>query len=402
MTGAEDLGVQAPALVAAGHTCQVLLPVGEPRVDALGVGVGVVPGHGLVEHGRALGPGVDDLVALGEGAQHPAEEAEGRLGLLVVDAAAGAAKLNVGQLREGREGPLGVEALGAAEELVDVAGLNDGAVLHDEDLVGEVVDDAEVVADEDDGGAGAGAELDEQVEDLRLDGDVEGAHGLVGDDDLGLGDQGAGDDDPLPLAAGQRPGADVEAVQGQVDELGGVADPLLRLGARGPLAVAAEERPGDALADGVAQVEEADRVPADDLDAVAARAATAVRQWGPGLAVEVLLEHLGEVGAHGPAEREGRQDQGADSLVADDGEPAHLEGEDGEEEAEPEAGDGQDGELDAADDGADEAVLAGEAQGQAQGDDDGDEEGGPRELEGRADLALADVEDPLVLRVGGT
>jgi len=44
-------------------------------------------------------------------------------------------------------------------------------------------------------------ELREEVQDLRLDEDVEGGDGFVGDDDLGLEGEGAGDGDALALAA---------------------------------------------------------------------------------------------------------------------------------------------------------------------------------------------------------
>ena len=46
-------------------------------------------------------------------------------------------------------------------------------------------------------------ELCEQVDDLRLDRDVERRDGLVGDDELGLQRDGARDADALALAAGE-------------------------------------------------------------------------------------------------------------------------------------------------------------------------------------------------------
>ena len=47
------------------------------------------------------------------------------------------------------------------------------------------------------------AQAQEQREDLAADGGVEAGHRLVGDDHVGLEDEGAGDDDALALAAGQ-------------------------------------------------------------------------------------------------------------------------------------------------------------------------------------------------------
>jgi hypothetical protein len=65
-------------------------------------------------------------------------------------------------------------------------GLGDAAGIHDDDVVAHVGDDAEVVRDEDDGHAELLLERLHELEDLRLDGDIEGGGGLVGDDDGGL------------------------------------------------------------------------------------------------------------------------------------------------------------------------------------------------------------------------
>ena len=76
--------------------------------------------------------------------------------------------------------------------------------VHDDRLVGDLAHDREVVADEHVGHAGAPADVGEQVEDLRLDRDVERGDGLVEDDHARLGRERARDRDPLALAAGQR------------------------------------------------------------------------------------------------------------------------------------------------------------------------------------------------------
>ena len=66
-----------------------------------------------------------------------------------------------------------------------------------------MADDFEVVGDEEVGEAEVGLEVGEEVEDLGLDGDVEGGDGFVADDELGAQGQGAGDADALALAAGE-------------------------------------------------------------------------------------------------------------------------------------------------------------------------------------------------------
>ena len=118
--------------------------------------------------------------------------------------------------------------------------------MHDRDPVGDVADDADVVGDEEVGEAELVLEVVEQVDDLRLDRDVEGGDRLVGDDQLRLQRQRPGDPDPLPLAAG-------ELVREAVVVLGGEADPLeqllhpaaqLRAARRRPAASAGRRRSG--------------------------------------------------------------------------------------------------------------------------------------------------------------
>ena len=58
----------------------------------------------------------------------------------------------------------------------------------------------------------------EQVEDLRLDRDVECADRLVGDDEVGAQRQRTGDSDPLALAAGERVREAVGRIGRQADE----------------------------------------------------------------------------------------------------------------------------------------------------------------------------------------
>ena len=64
-------------------------------------------------------------------------------------------------------------------------------------------DDTQLVGDEQDGEVQLGAELVQQVEDLGLDGHVQGADRLVRDEHPWLERQGPCDGHPLPLAAGQ-------------------------------------------------------------------------------------------------------------------------------------------------------------------------------------------------------
>ena len=76
-------------------------------------------------------------------------------------------------------------------------------------------------------------EIGQQVEDLRLDGDVQGAGGLVADDEPGVQSQGTGDADPLPLAAGELVGVSVRGLPSQSAPLQQVLDPRPQLVAGG-------------------------------------------------------------------------------------------------------------------------------------------------------------------------
>ena len=92
--------------------------------------------------------------------------------------------------------------------------LDDLPCVHDEDAVRAAGDDPHVVGDEDDRHLQFLAEAVDEVEDLRLDGDVEGCGGLVGDEEFRLAGQGHGDHDPLAQAAGELVGVGVEPLTG--------------------------------------------------------------------------------------------------------------------------------------------------------------------------------------------
>ena len=101
-----------------------------------------------------------------------------------------------------------VEHLGGGRGLDDLAGV------HDEDTVGPAGDDTHVVGDEHDGHVEALPEVVEEIEDLGLDGDVEGGGGLVGDQELRLAGQGHGDHDPLAQSARELVGIGVQPFLG--------------------------------------------------------------------------------------------------------------------------------------------------------------------------------------------
>ncbi len=105
--------------------------------------------------------------------------------------------------RNGRNEGFGVGMGRPAADRLAGAGLDNPAAIHDGDPVAHVTDDPEVMGDEQVGQGELLLERLQEIEDLRLDRDVEGGHGLIGDDQPGPEDEGAGDPDPLSLAAAE-------------------------------------------------------------------------------------------------------------------------------------------------------------------------------------------------------
>ena len=93
------------------------------------------------------------------------------------------------------------------------------AKVHDRDIIGEVLDDGEVVRDENIRQAHVALELLEQVEYLRLNGHVQRRHRLVADDELGIDRKRAGDAYTLAAASVQLMGIDVDISFGKADGL---------------------------------------------------------------------------------------------------------------------------------------------------------------------------------------
>ncbi len=89
-----------------------------------------------------------------------------------------------------------------------------------------MADDPEVVGDEDVGERELLLEVIEEIQHLRLDRDVQGRDGLVGDDQLRPECEGPRDPDPLPLAAGEFMREPVVVLRRETDGLEQVLDPL--------------------------------------------------------------------------------------------------------------------------------------------------------------------------------
>src|SRR3546814_8394439 len=107
--------------------------------------------------------------------------------------------------------------LRAIEDVAHRPLLDHAAGVHHHDPVAESGNDAEVVGDHDDGGAEIALQVGQQIEDLRLDGDVEGGGRLVGDQQVRLAEQRHGNHHALAHTAGEIVRVEDEALPGRGD-----------------------------------------------------------------------------------------------------------------------------------------------------------------------------------------
>jgi hypothetical protein len=119
----------------------------------------------------------------------------------------------------GAEQGLRVLVLRRAEHGGGPADLDDAPGLHDRDAVGDLGDHRQLVGDEDDRHAQLVAQVDEQLQQLRLDRDVERADRLVGDEHLGVDRQRPRHGDALALAAAELLGLAVGEARREVHAL---------------------------------------------------------------------------------------------------------------------------------------------------------------------------------------
>ena len=216
---------------------------------------------------------------------------------------------------DGGDEALGVGFLGVEENLFSGAAFDNLALEHHDDVVGDVLDDADVVGDEEVGEVVFVLELHEEVEDLGADGEVEGGDGLVADDHLGLEGDGAGDADALALAAGEGVGVAEHRVGLEADvaeELGGGV-----LGLFGGDEAVDEHALGEDVEDGVAGVEGGVGVLEDDLEVAA------VLEEVFALELEDVAPHEADGAAVGLFEAE---DGAAEGALAAAGLADHAEG----------------------------------------------------------------------------
>ena len=166
---------------------------------------------------------------------------------------------------DGGDEGLGVGVFRVFVDFFSGSCFDDFAEVHDGNAVRDVFDDGEIVRDEEVGEFSFFLQVEEEVEDLRLDRDVERGDGFVEDEEFRVECEGAGDADALALAAGEFEGEAVDGVRREADAVEEGADTVAAF-CRGADAVD-EVGFGDDLADGHALVEGVGGVLEDHLDA---------------------------------------------------------------------------------------------------------------------------------------
>jgi len=158
------------------------------------------------------------------------------------------------------------------EDLVSRCQLDHRAEVHDADAVGDVLDDGQVVRDEHVGQILLFLQIEQQVDDLRLNGHVQRGDSLVADDELRLRGERAGDADTLPLAAGELVREAVQEVRCKAAVVHDLQDHLLHTGVLFLDHVVRLHAFADNLADAHARVQRGIRILENQLH-VAAQAA---------------------------------------------------------------------------------------------------------------------------------
>ena len=190
------------------------LSSGDGGEDLVGVVTGgPVSAADVLEGGAEFAADISgEATARGEGATGGEVSRVGRSTLNRDNALSGSVKAG-----DGVEEPQSIGMVGAAIDRRGRTDLDGAAGVHDKDTVCVAGHDAEIVGDEDHGRTRFFGELGQELQDLRLDGDVEGGSGLVGEEDLRVAAESHGDHDALAHAAGELVRVAVEAGDGVRD-----------------------------------------------------------------------------------------------------------------------------------------------------------------------------------------
>ncbi len=109
----------------------------------------------------------------------------------------------------GREQGLGIGVLRVPENIVARALFHDTAQIHHHHLVGDVFHHGKIVADEEIGEVVLLLQVGEEIEDLRLNGNIEGRDRFIEHENFGIEHERPGNGNALALAAGKHVGVAV-------------------------------------------------------------------------------------------------------------------------------------------------------------------------------------------------
>jgi hypothetical protein len=150
------------------------------------------------------------------------------------------------------------------EQIIGGLVLDDATEIEDDDTFGHLANNAQIVRDEQHRQTEPTAEVVEQVEYRRLHRDVERCHGFIGDEQIGLEGQGAGDCHSLALPARHGMRALIEDRWGKLDEVEKFSASLLDPGSRSQ--TVGREHFGDRCTDSHSRVERRARILEDHLN----------------------------------------------------------------------------------------------------------------------------------------
>ena len=161
----------------------------------------------------------------------------------------------------------GVGMLGVLIQILGIGDFHDPPQVHHRHAVGKMLHHCEVVRDKQITELQFALQVLKEIENLRLDRDIERGDRLIADDELGLKGECPGDADALPLAAGEFMRIAVGGGRGQPDAVEQFGDAFSR-----PAAIddfVHQHRFGKHAADGHARVEAADGILENDLHVAA-------------------------------------------------------------------------------------------------------------------------------------
>ena len=172
--------------------------------------------------------------------------------------------------RLGREQAARIRVLRPREYLAGRPGLDDLALGHHADPLGHVAHNREIVRDQQQRHAEPVLQLAHQMEDLRLNGDIERRRRFVGDQDVGLVGDCHRDHDPLPLSAGELVRIGAEPVLGVANTDQAQQFERARARRRRRHVLVDQQYLGDLLIERVQRVQRGHRLLEDHRDPVAA------------------------------------------------------------------------------------------------------------------------------------